>query len=311
MINTRFYPMTKTSVNIAKPRACRHLLSLWCSALLLTMSGSAFATSSQKIDHQSKVSKTPLRIVALSPHSVELLYAIGAGEHLVAVTDYADYPEAAKSIPRIGGSYGIQMERLIELNPDLVVIWQSGNNLDDINQIKQLGFKVFNSDPQSLEEVATLMTMLGEVTGYSEQAHAAATLYQDELSRLKKANKDKAKVKVFYQLWSSPLMTVAKGSWIQHSLDVCGAENVFYDAKSAYPQISLENVLINLPEVILGSQDDGNLNGVDWSAWPELPAVKNQHIYQVNADWVHRPSPRSLLGVKQICDSLDKVRSQQ
>ncbi len=91
------------------------------------------------------------RIIALSPHAVEMLYAIGAGDTIVAATDYADYPEAAKKIPRIGGYYGIQMERVLELNPDLIVVWDSGNKAEDINQLRTLGFNLYGSDPKTLE----------------------------------------------------------------------------------------------------------------------------------------------------------------
>ena len=248
------------------------------------------------------------RIIALSPHAVEMLYAIGAGEKIVATTDYADYPEAAKKIPRIGGYYGIQMERVMELNPDLIVVWDSGNKAEDINQLRTLGFNLYGSDPKTLEGVAKELEELGQLTGHVEEASKAAAAYRAELIRLRVENAKKSEPKVFYQLWSTPLMTVTKNSWIQQIISVCHGQNVFYDAASDYPQVSLENVLLTLPEVILQSQEEGNVKGVDWSQWPEIPAVKNQHIYQLNADLLHRATPRALLGVQALCDALDKAR---
>ena len=248
------------------------------------------------------------RIIALSPHAVEMLYAIGAGDKIVATTDYADYPEAAKKIPRIGGYYGIQMERVMELNPDLIVVWDSGNKAEDINQLRTLGFNLYGSDPKTLEGVAKELEELGQLTGHVEEASKAAAAYRAELIRLRVENAKKSEPKVFYQLWSTPLMTVTKNSWIQQIISVCHGQNVFYDAASDYPQVSLENVLLTLPEVILQSQEEGNVKGVDWSQWPEIPAVKNQHIYQLNADLLHRATPRALLGVQALCDALDKAR---
>ncbi|BDA61983.1 cobalamin-binding protein [Shewanella xiamenensis] len=248
------------------------------------------------------------RIIALSPHAVEMLYAIGAGEAIVAATDYADYPEAAKKIPSIGGYYGIQIERVLELNPDLVVVWDTGNKAEDINQLKSLGFKLYSSSPQTLEDVAKEIEELGQLTGHVEQANQVAGYYRRELLRLRNENAAKSEPKVFYQLWSTPLMTVAKNSWIQQIIGVCHGKNVFYDAASDYPQVSLENVLLTLPEVILQSEEEGNVKGIDWSKWTEIPAVKNQHIYQLNADLLHRATPRALLGVKAVCDALDKAR---
>lgn len=248
------------------------------------------------------------RIIALSPHAVEMLYAIGAGDTIVAATDYADYPEAAKKIPRIGGYYGIQMERVMELNPDLIVVWDSGNKAEDINQLKTLGFNLYGSDPKTLEGVAKELEELGQLTGHVEEASKAVAAYRAELIRLRVENAKKSEPKVFYQLWSTPLMTVSKNSWIQEIMSVCHGQNVFYDADSDYPQVSLENVLLTLPDVILQSEEEGNVKGVDWRQWPEIPAVKNQHIYQINADLLHRATPRALLGVQALCDALDKAR---
>ncbi|ACA88335.1 cobalamin-binding protein [Shewanella woodyi] len=248
------------------------------------------------------------RVIALSPHSVEMLYAIGAGETIVATTDHADFPAAALDIPRIGGYHGVQIERVIELNPDLVLVWGSGNKAEDIDRIKSLGFKVFDSDPKTLEAVADELKALGELTGNKAQANRVGDEYLTQLAKLRKDNLAKQKVKVFYQLWSTPLMTVAKNSWIQQIIDVCHGDNVYIDAASDYPQVSLESVLLKMPEVILQSQDEGNVLGVDWNKWQEIPAVKQQHIYQLNADLLHRAAPRALLGVNALCEALDKAR---
>ncbi|MCL1146342.1 cobalamin-binding protein [Shewanella marinintestina] len=256
----------------------------------------------------SAVEAPAKRIVALSPHSVEMLYAIGAGDSIVATTEYADFPEAALDIPRIGGYHGVQIERILELNPDLVVVWASGNKAEDITRIKELGFKVFDSNPDTLEAVADELESLGELTGHQAQAKQVADDYRVKLAKLRSDNFAKAEVKVFYQLWSTPLMTVAKNSWIQQIISVCHGDNVFVDSASDYPHVSLETILLKLPEVILQSQDEGNIIGVDWSQWAEIPAVKNQHIYQLNADLLHRAAPRALLGVEALCDALDKAR---
>ncbi len=248
------------------------------------------------------------RIIALSPHSVEMLYAIGAGSSILATTDHADFPAAALDIPRIGGYHGVQIERVIELNPDLVLVWGSGNKAEDIERITELGFKVFNSDPNSLEAVASELRALGELTGYEDKANKVADEYLTDLAELRKQNLAKPEVKVFYQLWSTPLMTVSKNSWIQQIIEVCHGDNVYFDAASDYPQVSLEAVLLKMPEVILQSQDKGNILGVDWSLWQEIPAVKHKHIYPLNADLLHRAAPRALLGVNALCEALDKAR---
>jgi len=196
----------------------------------------------------------------------------------------------------------------MELNPDLIGVWDSGNKAEDINQLRTLGFNLYGSDPKTLEGVAKELEELGQLTGHVEEASKAAAAYRAELIRLRVENAKKSEPKVFYQLWSTPLMTVSKNSWIQQIISVCHGQNVFYDAASDYPQVSLENVLLTLPEVILQSEEEGNVKGVDWRQWPEIPAVKKQHIYQLNADLLHRATPRALLGVQALCDALDKAR---
>ncbi|MGI2259256.1 cobalamin-binding protein [Shewanella sp. GXUN23E] len=248
------------------------------------------------------------RIVALSPHAVEMLYAIGAGDSIVATTEHADFPEAAKAIPRIGGYHGIQLEKLLALSPDLVVVWGGGNRQQDIDKMRELGLPLYNSDAKTLDAVADELEQLGQLTGHQTQANALAASLRQQLAQLRQSNQHKPGIKVFYQLWSQPLMTVADGSWIQQILTVCGADNVFAASPSPYPQISLENVLLTSPQVILQSQDAGNIQGIDWSAWPDIPAVRQQQIYQLNADLLHRAGPRVVEGVKATCDVLDKAR---
>ena len=248
------------------------------------------------------------RIIALSPHAVEQLFAIGAGESIIATVDHADYPEQAKSIPSIGGFHGIQIERILELNPDLIVVWGNGNKPDDINRLKQLGFKLYDSSPRTLNDVAQDLIKLGELAGYQQQAKDVAKKYQSQLKKIQQTNAEKKKINVFYQLWSSPLMTVAKNSWIQQLISACNGSNVFYSASSDYPQVSIENVLLTDPQVILQSKDKGNIQGIDWSQWPSIPAVKQHHIYQLNADLLHRPTPRAIDGVQVVCNALDKAR---
>ncbi|MCL1080242.1 cobalamin-binding protein [Parashewanella spongiae] len=248
------------------------------------------------------------RVIALSPHAVEQLYAIGAGELIVATTEHADFPVSAKNIPTIGGFHGIQIERILELAPDLIVYWGSGNKTDDIQRLKQLGFNLYNSDPKTLHDVVLDLKVLGELTGRQKITEKVINDFKTKLTRLRLANHKKTKVKVFYQLWSNPLMTVSKNSWIQQLIQVCNGENVFYDAEGDYPQVSIENVLLVKPEVILASKDKGNLQGINWEKWSMIPAVKNGNIYPLNADLLHRPTPRALDGIVAICQAIDTAR---
>lgn len=252
----------------------------------------------------------PKRIIALSPHAVEMLYAIGAGEHVVATISHADYPEQAKAIEVIGDHRGITLEKLISLKPDLVVTWPSGNKINQIEQIKKLGFNVVASNPTTLDEIASDIRHLGKVTGYEVRANQVADKFEQELAAITKQYQSHTPVKVFYQLWSKPLMTVSKGSWINQFITRCGGVNVFNDADSPYPKVSTENVLLTGAQVILVPEDKQTRGHelYNWQQWQLLPAVKNKQIYHPDAKVLHRPTPRVLTPMKQVCEFIDKAR---
>jgi len=259
---------------------------------------------------QKSATDYPKRIIALSPHAVELLYAIGAGDNIVATISHADYPEAAKKIEIIGDYRGITIEKLISLKPDLVITWPSGNKMNQVQQIEKLGFNVIASDPITLDDIASDLRALGKLTGHSEQAEIVAQKFEKELALLTKQYQDRAPIKTFYQLWSKPLMTISKGSWINQFITRCGGINVFGDAGNPYPKISTENVLLTGAQVILIPDDNQTRSHelFDWKKWDVLPAVKNKHIYQPNAKVLHRPTPRVLEPMKEVCEFIDNAR---
>ena len=256
--------------------------------------------------------KNAQRIIALSPHSVELLFALGVGDRILGSTEFADFPEAANDIERIGGYHGIQMERIMELKPDLIVAWQGGNSDGDLNQLEALGLPVYRSETKRLLQITEEIKVLGELTGSSEKARVLIDDFNLRLSQLKEANKHKKKISFFYQLWSSPIRTISTGSWINEMLEICGGENIIQDPSIEYPQISLENVLLGAPQAIIipssHGHDNGKLSGLKWEDWPEIPAVKNKHIYRINGDILHRFSLRAALATEKVCETFDQVR---
>lgn len=263
-------------------------------------------------NHEDKQSNTeyPKRIIALSPHAVEMLYAIGAGDNIVATISHADYPQAAKKIEIIGDYRGITLEKLITLKPDLVVSWPSGNKINQVQQIEKLGYNVVVSDPKTLMDIASDIRNLGKLTGHSKQAEQVAKTFEAELESITKKYQHRTPVKTFYQLWSKPLMTISKGSWINQFITRCGGINVFGDADNPYPKISTENVLLTGAQVILIPDDNQTRSHelFDWKHWQVLPAVKNKQIYYPNAKILHRPTPRVLAPMKQVCEFIDKAR---
>jgi vitamin B12 transport system substrate-binding protein len=257
------------------------------------------------------VNEPAKRIIALSPHSVELLFLLDAGERIIATTSFADYPEAAKLIPVIGGYNGIQIEKVLALKPDLIIAWEGGNKADDLAQLERLGFKVYRSQTRNLEGIADELVRLGELLGLSERAQQEADKFTLALAELKANNVHKEKLKFFYQLWNEPLRAMAGKSWINEMIEICGGQNIFDATIGDYPQVSIETVLEGQPEVIIIPSHHGHGLGEGdfWRKWPEIPAVKNKHIFYVDGDILHRFSVRVLQGINTVCTHFDQVRS--
>ncbi len=254
------------------------------------------------------------RVIALAPHSVELIYALGAGDRLIATTEFADYPEAARSVPRIGGYNGIQIEKVLALNPDLIVAWESGNKSQDIERLESLGLDVFRSRIVSIDAVATELRALGKLLALETTAEAIAQAYEAKLASIREANMSKPPVRFFYQLWLEPLKTLTAESWVNEILHSCGGENIYpHHDGSAYPQVSLEGVLIGKPEVIIVPSHHGTARATidHWQQWPEIPAVRNAHIYSFDGDILHRASLRILQGLEEVCAVFDQVRAKR
>ncbi|MGL1956442.1 MAG: cobalamin-binding protein [Colwellia sp.] len=279
-----------------------------CSVLFLLF---AISTSNQSKAEKSNslVQKKP-SIVALSPHIVEMLYDIGAGSQIIGTTEFSDYPEQAKKIPRIGNYLRIQIERVIELQPDLIIAWQSGNPSDDLSRLTQLGFTIVYSQPNTFEDIAKEMRYFGKITDHEEKGEQQANQFLKKLSKIKSHYQNKQAITGFYELWPRPLTTIAKNSWPQQFLDVCKVNNPFQENAAPYPQVNIEQILEKSIQIIIQplSINQPEKSAYHWQKWPSIAAVKNKRIIQPNADALHRMTKRSLKQLKSLCVTIDETR---
>jgi len=264
----------------------------------------SYAKNDDLIQHKAQ------RIVALAPHIVEMLFDIGAGNKIVGAVAYSDYPKAALDIPRVGSYHGMQIEKLLALNPDLVIVWKSGNSQSDIDKIKRLGINVVLSNPVNIDDVATELRYFGGLTGHEKQAEIAALAYEKHLKTLRIENQNKQPIPVFYQLWSEPMMTINGSTWINQLIEVCQGVNVFKSNPTPYPKISTENVIVAQPHLMILPDENSDKPQpiIDWQKWPEIPAVKNNKFIHVDADLLHRFSTRMLNGIEDMCEKIDQHR---
>ncbi len=242
----------------------------------------------------------PQRIVSLTPHLTELLFTVGAGSQLVGVDGASDYPEAAKTLPRVGDYSRISLERVLALKPDLVVVWVGGNRPVDLHALRQLGLPVLHTQATRLDDVARLLRLLGRASGHAEAGETAALAVAARLGALRQRYARVDPAPVFYQVWDRPLMTVGGTHWISDALALCGAPNVFAGLDALAPTVSREAVLRRAPALIVGGSDAPELRRT-WGRFARLPAVKNDAFARVDADRLHRLTPRLVEGVAELC----------
>ncbi|WP_038496908.1 cobalamin-binding protein [Collimonas arenae] len=278
------------------------------AASLTTQITAAAAISVQDdAQHTITLQQPAHRIVSLAPHATELLFAAGAGSYLVGVSDYSDYPPAAQKIPSVGSSAAVDIERIVSLKPDLVVAWSSGNSASQLARLRALGIPVFESEPHKLEAIASSLLRLGRLAGTEDSGAAAAKAFNARLAQLTATYQQRPPVRVFYQIWQKPLMTLNGSHMVSSVIRLCGGENVFGQLPQLAPTVSTEAVLTANPEVIFAA-DGGDTPDTGWQRFPKLAAVADNNIFKLTSNWMSRPGPRILDGAAELCQKLDLAR---
>ena len=251
------------------------------------------------------------RIISLAPHNTENLFAAGAGALLVGATQYSDYPEAAKKVPRVGGYTGLDLETIIALKPDLIIAWDSGNRREDVNRLRSLGFPVYLSEPRELEDIASEIDALGILAGTTQTALQSANRFRSRLQQLRRRYRGLEPVRVFYEIWHRPLMTINGKQLISKALTLCGGQNVFAGLSVLAPTVDTEAVLAANPDAIITSMKSTQQNHhwlENWRRWPQLSAVAYDNLYFVPPDLLQRQGPRILQGVEHLCKTIAQAR---
>ncbi|OIN09608.1 cobalamin-binding protein [Oceanisphaera psychrotolerans] len=266
--------------------------------LLALMLGAIFGPGQPRADEAR-------RIISLAPHITEMLFAIGAGDQVIATDDASDYPETASALPRVANYRSLNMEQILALQPDLIVAWGTAQQ-QLVQPLEQLGVTVFYSAPGTFASLADELTQLGELTGHRQEAAAVVADYRRQLAELEQSYQDASPVTVFYQIASVPLMSANGSTWMGQAVTLCGGINIMADSLAPYPPLNAEQVLAQDPQVILADRQSELQH---WRQWPALQAVAQGHLLTIDANRLHRFTPRSPGGIRQLCRQLDKVRA--
>ena len=284
--------------------------TMYLAALLAALAAPAHGATTVRDDGGNTVTldKPATRVISMSPHVTELLFAAGGGSRIVGAVNYSDYPEAAKSIPRIGSNREIDLERVIAMKPDLIVAWMHNASERQIEMVRKLGVPVFLSDAQTLEGIPENVVRLGQLMGTETVANAAALELRKQLAGLRSRYAGRPVVRTFYQVWDRPLYTLSGKHIITDALRLCGGENIFEKLTVTAPVVSVESVLKEDPEAIFGTAEK-NYGGVSlWKPYTTLTATRNDNLFTVDGDLLNRAGPRMISGTAIMCEKLELAR---
>lgn len=252
------------------------------------------------------------RVVTLAPSLTELMYATGAGEKLIGVSAYSDFPAAARRQPQVADAAGVSFEALLALKPDLVLAWKGGTRPADIARIESLGVRVFTIEIRTLDDIPRAARTIGKLVGQQKLADMPeqfAQTFESTLKKLKLAASNKSPLRVFFEIAQQPLMTVNGNHFITETMKLCGGVNVFSDVTQTVIEPSREELLKRGADVILRPASNRLDLARDAALYAGLEAYRSSRIYPLNADWILRPGPRLLLAAAEICTALDQVRA--
>lgn len=263
--------------------------------------------------NKETIEEEPMKIVSLAPHNTEILFALGLGDKVIGVTTYCDYPEEATTKEIIGGFKEFNLEKIVELEPDLVLAYGPGDE-EENKVLRQAGIKVLGFMPETIEEVIADMKTIGKITGSLDEAEKITGDMIAKRDEILDKVKGQDKVRVFYEIWHDPLQAAGKGSFMDELLRMIGVDNIAVDEDElefqAYPIFDLEQLIERDPQVYLTSADlpDKTIDSIKQRpGYDEITAIKNDRVYLFEgneANIVSRPGPRIVEALELVAKTI-------
>ena len=289
-------------------RTC--IRSLLYAGLMLALGAAAAPVTVRDDAGQALTLPVPARrVVAISPHLAELSFAAGGGDRLVGVMRYSDHPPEAARLPVIGDAFAVNLEAVAALKPDLLLVWRSGINPRQQQRLATLGLPVFNNEITTVDGIADTLRRLGQLFGTSPVAEAAAAQTEQRWRALRERYASRPPVRVFYQLWHEPLMTVNRGHLIDQAISACGGINVFAGLPGLTPTVGWEAAVTADPQVVVtGGEPNEPAHLEGWTRFRRVAAVKNQHLVALPGHRLARMTPAFVDGAQALCEAIDRAR---
>lgn len=249
----------------------------------------------------------PQRLISLAPSHTEILFALDLGDRVVGVTTFCDYPEEAKSRAKIGGFSSPSLEKIVALEPDLILATSMHQQI--IGSLEDAGLAVLVFCPRKVADIMHTIEVVGQATGRQQKANLLIEDMEERVNEIKSkvsAVPEAERPSVYYELWYEPLMTVSSNNLIGELIELAGGRNIAADTGKEYPQLSEEVIIANNPDIMLHSYGHGDEKVPDAEeiaarkGWENLSFVKNKRIYQINADIVSRSGPRIVQALEEM-----------
>lgn len=257
-----------------------------------------------EIGRQLTIKDIPQRIVSLAPGITETLYALNLGDKIAGVTNFCNWPAQARQKPRVGGFVNPSIEKIVSLQPDLIIATADGNRKDTVQQLERIGLIVYVTNPADTKGILTSILHIGEITSMEKNARALVGRLQKRLNNVTAQTRGKIKPRIFFQIGLDPVITAGRGTLINEVITLSGGINIAGSDTARYPRYSAEGIMAGVPDIILFAPmaNDKEFAAVKtfWQKFKEIPAVKNNKIYPIKTDLISRASPR-------IIDAIEKM----
>lgn len=288
-------------------------LRVTIGALLLAVSAIVRAEPVELRDDSGqlvRLAQPARRVVSLAPHLTELAFAAGGAKSVVGVMRYSDFPAEARALPVVGDAYALNFEAIAKLQPDLVLVWGSGLADRHKARLRVLGVPVYEAEIRDVDGIAETLRRFGLLFGDPPRAQARADAVRGEWRALEAAYARRTPVRVFYQLWHEPLMTVNGQHGISQALSACGGINAFASLAPLTPVVSWEAAVQSNPQLIMTSSSPDE--GAQLSGWQrfsaQVEAVRLQRFAVMDGNLLGRMGPRFVQGAKAMCEAIERVR---
>lgn len=254
------------------------------------------------LDRKVSIPVKVTRVVSLAPNLTESIFAVGAGDRLVGVTTFCNYPEQAKEIAKIGDTMNPNMESIIALKPDVVFVSTASQIENFMRTLEANGIAVYVTNPTTLTEVLDGLESLGQLFGTEETIAKHLPDLRRRVDAVSIAVQDEKKPRVFVQISREPLFTIGADSVLTHLVYKAAGDSVTAGVPTPFPMLSKETASALSPEVIILSESEDNREPND--VFKNSPAFRNKRVYKINADLLSRPGPRLVDALEQIAKDL-------